>query len=440
MLKTCPQLKFYRLISFNSFLVSDWYFSHQLILAFQHLCEPFLSMEEKLHESPGLHRGAPVRGWVRMREKEFTMRFWVYCGFICLLITGSSALADGDWADRISIKGDIRLRYEYIDVDDMRKDRHRGRFRARLGLSGEITETVSAHFRLASGGDDPVSTNQTFDDGFSTKDFGLDRAYVDWAIQDGLNLWGGKMKQPFYKVGQLVWDNDLNPEGGALKYETAMTDVIDFHANGSIWVADERSADSDTTMWGIQAGADGDLSETVSVGGGVGYYFWDNMKGFETLFDPADGFGNTVSTSDADGTTTYMNDYEILDLYLKLSMVPDKIAVPVQVYGNYIVNTAADTSGDTAYMVGFQIGVAKGPGTWSVDYNYRDVEADATVGVLTDSDSFGAGTNGDGHRIEGRYAITEKIQSALALYLQKLDPDATNIDYTRLQADISVRF
>jgi hypothetical protein len=367
------------------------------------------------------------------------MRKWVQCGCTALLITGASAFGEGDWSDRVTIKGDIRLRYEYIDVDDTRDDRHRGRFRARLSLTGEITETVKAHFRLASGGDDPVSTNQSFDDAFSTKDFGLDRAYVDWAIREDLNLWAGKMKQPFFKLRQLVWDNDLNPEGGALLYRTAATEEIEVYANGSVWVAEERAIGSETTMWGIQAGAKGDATDTIKIGGGLSYYFWDNMKGFETLVNPISGTGNSV-VEDDEGGTTYVNDYEIFEAFLNLAMAPDKIAVPVDIYADYIINTAADTSGDTGYMIGFQVGKAKEPKSWSVDYNYRDVEADATVGAFIDSDSFGGGTNGEGHRIEGRYAITANVQSALTLFLQIIDPDVTDIDYTRVQADISVRF
>jgi hypothetical protein len=365
------------------------------------------------------------------------MKKWVQCGCVGLLISGSSALGDVGWTDRITLKGDIRLRYEHTDVDDTRDDRNRGRFDARLSLSGEITENVTAHFRIASGGDDPVSTGQSFGDGFSTKEFSLDRAYVDWAIQEGLNLWGGKMKQPFYKVRQLVWDNDLSPEGGAFLYQLASTEVVDFYANGSVWVADEREDGGEATMWGIQAGADGDATDTINIGGGLAYYFWDNMKDQETLF--SSGSGNSVIESE-DGGTSYVNDYEIFEAFVKLSTAPDAISVPVDIYGDYIVNTGADTSGDTGYMVGLQVGNAKEPGSWSVDYNYRDIEADATVGIFTDSESFGGGTNGEGHRIEGRYAITDNVQSALVLYLQNLDPDDTDIDFTRVQADISVRF
>ena len=360
------------------------------------------------------------------------MKKWLLCGCTALLISGASAFG----IDGISMKGDVRLRYENIDVDDGRDDRDRSRIRARLSLSGGITETVTAHLRIASGGDDPISTNQSFDDGFSTKDFGLDRAYVDWAVQNGLNVWAGKMKQPFNRTGDLTFDDDLSPEGGALRYSGSATDVTDVYANASVWVAEERSGGDDTTMLGVQAGVDSDASDTLSVGAGVSFYYWDNMQGFETLGGSA---GNTVA-GDGAGGTTYVNDYEVFEVSLTLAMTPAQISVPIDVYGNYIVNNGADSGGATGYLVGVQIGTAKAPKTWSFDYNYRDLEADATVGAFTDSDSFGGGTNGEGHRLEGRYAITDNIQSSLVLFLQKLDPDGADTDYTRLHADISFRF
>ena len=123
------------------------------------------------------------------------------------------------WVDRIKLKADIRLRHESID-EDGEEDRSRGRFRTRFGLSATASDDVKFVLQLATGGDSPVSTNQSFDDGFSTKDIGVDLAYVDWTINDNLNLYGGKMKNPLFSAGgvPLIWDGDLNPEGVAVVF------------------------------------------------------------------------------------------------------------------------------------------------------------------------------------------------------------------------------
>lgn len=119
-----------------------------------------------------------------------------------LLLPTVSAADDESWVDRINFKGDLRLRYEMIDLDGA-PERNRMRFRTRFGLSAKVADDVKFVFQLASGGGDPVSTNQTFDGGFSSKDIGIDLAYIDWKITDGLNFFGGKMKNPLYRAGSV---------------------------------------------------------------------------------------------------------------------------------------------------------------------------------------------------------------------------------------------
>jgi len=142
------------------------------------------------------------------------------------------------WAEKVKISGDLRFRHEHIDSETSgsvrwKKGRDRQRIRARLMLEAIINDEWDVAFRLASGERsiladeddmfaDPVSSNQTLKQNFSSKDIWLDLAYFNWhpAAREGLNVYGGKIKNPFYTVGknQLVWDSDLNPEGIAATY------------------------------------------------------------------------------------------------------------------------------------------------------------------------------------------------------------------------------
>jgi Putative porin len=81
------------------------------------------------------------------------------------------------WAAKMQWSGDFRYRYEYIDDGTSAKDRHRSRIRARLGLKAEVNDEWDFGLRVASGTADPVSTNQTLDEAFSSKPLWLDRAY-----------------------------------------------------------------------------------------------------------------------------------------------------------------------------------------------------------------------------------------------------------------------
>lgn len=135
-----------------------------------------------------------------------------------LFIAAPVSAQEESRVERIKLKGDARIRHDRID-EDFEKDRARARFRARLGLAAKVSDDVKFVLQLAAGGDNPVSTNPTFDGGFSTKDIGVDLAYVDWKIGDGVNFHGGKMQNPLYRAGgvPLIWSGDLNPEGFRLR-------------------------------------------------------------------------------------------------------------------------------------------------------------------------------------------------------------------------------
>lgn len=331
----------------------------------------------------------------------------------------------------IELGGDLRMRHETIDQDD-RDTRHRWRLRARVTADANVTEDLSAHLRIASGEDDPGSSNQSFDGGFSSKGLNLDRAYLKWVCPDtDATLTGGKYAVPFHKAGgkgDLLWDGDLNIEGLTLGYGM---DAIGLNV-GAYW-AEERSSDSDTILYGAQVTADTEMG----LSGAVGYFYWDNMQGFAPLFDDEDAAGNTVIEAE-DGSLTYAEDYAILDAIVEFDT--ELGDMPVKVYGEYATNTDADGDEDSGFMIGVKLGKAGDPGTWDLGVDYRDLEADATVGAFSDSDSFGGGTNGEGFRIKGKYALARNWTANAAVFVQQIDPDGEDVDYRRLQLDLVARF
>jgi len=351
-----------------------------------------------------------------------------------------AAAEEPAWYDLVEFKGDLRFRYEYID-EDGKDDRHRWRIRARLGLDAQANEDLDLHFRLASGNDDPVSTNQTLDDGFSSKDIRLDHAYLDWhpEMLEGISLWAGKMAMPFVAVSDLIWDTDLSLEGAALKFGTE-GEGIELMANAGAFAAEERSSEDDTYLLGAQLAAKLAASETVSVLGGATYYLWDNMEGFPTLYDSTDGFGNdTVEVLDDEGEVEellYANDYSEIEFFGQLDI---KAGLPVKVYGNAVVNDDADDE-DTGFLVGTTLGKAKKPGSFQFDYNYRDLEANAVVGAFTDADVFGGGTDGEGHKLQGVYQLSKNWQAAATVILSEIGTSGEGTDYTRAQVDLMAKF
>lgn len=347
---------------------------------------------------------------------------------ILLALLTMPAAAQEDWTDRIKLKGDVRLRYEAID-EAGEEERNRMRFRTRFGLSAKVSDDVKFVFQLASGGDNPVSTNQTFDDGFSTKDIGVDLAYVDWKINDNLNFYGGKMKNPLYKAGgvPLIWDGDLNPEGLAMKFTSG-----GFFGTAGGFSVEERSSADDSLLFVVQAGYRFAVGETASLTAGAGYFSYSNTVGNEPFYNGRSN-GNSV---DLNGD--YIYDYENTEVFAQFDT---KLGDwPLRIYAHATQNNEVSTE-DMGYAVGAKVGSAKADGDMEFSWTFQDIEADAVIGTYNDSDFGGGGTDSDGHLLKAKYAVSKKIFVGGTLFLNNVDRfQGTEHDYNRLQLDVEFKF
>jgi len=130
------------------------------------------------------------------------------------------------WVDRISVKGDFRLRYQYEDIKADNGDvtnRNRGRYRWRLGVVADVTEDKKwqVGFGLASGSGDPRSTNHN---DFETPDARLDFAYAQYQPFKEWKIIGGQFKNPIYQTKDLVWDSDIRPQGVTAPFNYKVND------------------------------------------------------------------------------------------------------------------------------------------------------------------------------------------------------------------------
>lgn len=332
------------------------------------------------------------------------------------------------WTDRIKFKGDVRLRHESID-EEGEAGRDRQRFRMRFGASAKVADDITFVLQLATGGDDPVSTNQTFDGGFSTKDIGIDRAYVDWKANDYLNVYAGKMKNPLFQTGKvpLVWDGDLNPEGVAAAYKNGA-----FFANAGWFTVEERSSDDESMLYAVQLGGKFAIGETATLTAGVGYFGYSDTIGFEPFYNGR-AKGNSV---DIDGN--YIHEYKNTELFAQFDTEVGDL--PLSIYAQWVQNGEVDIE-DTATAFGTKIGSAKSKGDWEASWTYMDIEADAVIGTFSDSDFGGGGTDASGHVLKGKYAVSKRVSVGGTYFINDVDHfQGTEHDYDRLQLDVEFKF
>lgn len=335
-----------------------------------------------------------------------------------------------DWTDKMRWKGDFRYRFESFDIEG-KPNRDRNRVRARAALIADVTPTVEVGLGLTSGGDDPVSSNQTLGGGGSTKGLNLDLAYFDWSGLANTNVLGGKFSNYVHKAGKnaLLWDGDWRPEGTGIKWAKGK-----FFANViGTWIESDSKKDQSFTYL-TQAGIKVPISDKLNLTTGLGYHSFDT-KGDGTYFGSDDEFfGNSYDPI----TNTYLNDYHVIELFADLNF--SLFDHPALIFANYVKNQAADDN-DSAYAFGLTYGSAKKKGEWQFGYVYQKLEADAVLGLLTDSDFGGGGTDSKGHILKGSYTIDKNLNAGFTYFINDVGLEAENpIDYKRLQLDLIFKY
>jgi putative porin len=339
------------------------------------------------------------------------------------------------WLDYITPFGDVRTRYEGFYENDLTA-RNRFRMRARVGLNANVTDELSATVRLASGNpNNPISTNQDFTNTFDPWPVNLDWAYMTvkpgktFGIEPGwFTLIAGKFaaSTAVYRTSELVWDEDLSPEGAAEALNLLQGREGFFRTvklNSVQWVVDEVAAASDPWMFGGQLVTemappllDNSVTWTFAVADysyqGVNEVASKYLSPFTGTADPVTGFpsnssqntqlanSNTVTLSapDAKGqrkVTGFAEGFNILDVSTELNFVdPFGLGIPAGVFGDLAYNSKAD-SRNTGFYVGAGIGQAgkdwyndklSNPGDWGASYTFAWVEKDAVFSMFSLSD------------------------------------------------------
>ena len=349
---------------------------------------------------------------------------------------GSLALNLPGWVERTKLKGDLRLRYQTEDrhtssVGDGKVTRNRFRYRLRLGVMSEVTDKVDVGFGLATGSDDPRSTNQTMQDGFETPDIRLDYAYVAYKPFDGVTLTGGKMHNPIWKPSDLLWDGDIKPEGAAIQYKKKM-DNAELFFNGGAWVLDEWSNNSsDPYLFVAQPGYKINLGDSAYFKNAVAYYYFANED------DVDDSIDNRA------GTNTPGEEFDALSVSAELGCKTGVDAIPfVALFGDYVKNVSdPDSDEDTGYLLGVKFGhkKVKKAKQWQIKALYRELEQDAWYDGFPDSDSYGGDTGVEGYELVFKYGITKNVSFAVDYYsMEQINGSSEKEDL--IQLDLNFKF
>lgn len=360
--------------------------------------------------------------------------------FLSLALTLSlEALADGN----VAIKGDFRFRTENIKEEQATPlpegDRTRQRIRARMTITGKVNEKTEAVVRLATGSTSTVettTTNQDLTDYYAKKAIVLDMAYFNWKSSDSVTIWGGKSPIPFTLVGgnDLIFDSDITPEGLSLKYVQPLNGGYDFLVNtAATWLNERYSAtgatdNTDVGLVGAQLGFNY-KTESWNAALTAASYNFSNIKGSTA----AAAKGNTLVGG------AYTQEYKLTSIGLEFgTKVSD---MPLSVFAESVSNSEGGNY-KAGSIYGVKLGKLKDKDSWMVSVDSRELEKDAAVGVLTESDSAGGGTDIRSVRLTGGYQVADNANISLTYMTGKKAISSTVLspNYNRAQFDFNFNF
>lgn len=367
------------------------------------------------------------------------------CVLALLIAVASGAVLAGEgetskeqkWYDKIKFGGDLRLRFEYFNWDEHYDDgeRQRFRYRLRVGMKAQMTKKVLVGVQLVSGNpDNPISDNQTFDDGFSKNGISISEAYVAWHATEYFGLYGGRFRpKKLWTAADFAWDDDLSVSGFMQTFDWKFGGPVkrlDFNA----WqlIMNESSSGPESRNFGGQLVPTFGLGEKNDLAVGVTYQYFQNPSSVADLyFDDKLAIDSDYVTNFVDPATgELISDFRVGTLFAEWknkSINRWPIKVSLFYYQNF---GASDETGeiwsapdpgdspvplasgtgsdnDTAFFGRVQFGDYKKPGQVAVRISRYDSKPDAIFFAYAQSDTRRS-SNVDGWRTDVRVGMPAK--------------------------------
>jgi len=277
--------------------------------------------------------------------------------------------------------GDLRLRYEYRGVDNVKGAlpdtyaRDRFRYSARFGIKGDLYDDFNYGIRLETA-NNPRSPWDTFGNNTTTGSVSpsdknaagiyLEQVFLGWHPTEWYEMTVGEMPMPLYTT-PMVWDSDINPQGAFEKFKFTTGPVnwfVDFgqfdYQNPSS-TADGLSGDTFVLAW--QAGAQVATTKNSFFKIAPVFYTYVGQGDSGGLNQPYVGQGlNGKNVGIPGGTNTVpgvydynqqgINDLSILEIPAEFDYRFDHTALgPLQAraFGDFAYNLRGNSRADAAY-------------------------------------------------------------------------------------------
>jgi hypothetical protein len=369
------------------------------------------------------------------------------------------------WYDKVSYKGDFRLRYEHFNWEDNYDDgrRNRFRFRLRFGFEAQVSKWLALGFQLRSGNPkNPISDNQSLDTSFGKKTIAIAEAYADLKPTETFSAKLGKFApKGLWTVSDLQWDDDVIVEGALEKLAWKPGGAVKtLDVNLYQFVLNESGSGVDSYMLGGQIVPVFDLGDANDLMVGAGYETVAQPDKVVQLY-----LDEELVTDAAYGTNfidpetgKLISDFDVASFFAEWknkSIDGWPIKVTAYFYKNFGAGDGMGaifpvdddqpplvfgrgTDNDTGWFGRIQAGDYKKTGQVAVRYTRYDSKPDAMFFAYAQSDSRRA-SNVDGHRVDFRVGMPHRAYINVTWYNTRWTLGSASI-MNRWQFDYIFRF
>jgi hypothetical protein len=288
----------------------------------------------------------------------------------------------------IQFTGDVLLRYEWtkkILSAEGEIDQNRYLAQARPGLEanlGPVVLGVGGLFNYSRDINYETPDGQTpalIRDNYRSRDARLDLYYAK--LKAGpLVAEGGRFEMPLL-LTEMIWDQDLRPQGGAASVEFGQTSRL---ALRGIYATHSHVFEDGSTMFG------GSVELALQSGRSSQFVLAGSYLEFRDL----DTLDHAIVRQNTSVLGIILNDYRVADAQARIVASGQ---MPVQLVADYCWNTAVSEKNKGLWLAATfgKAGISRA----ELEYTYAKIDQNATVGAFNTDDFFWA-TGWEGHRID----------------------------------------
>jgi hypothetical protein len=343
----------------------------------------------------------------------------------------------------LNFAGDFRVRHEVTtkqepggSTNDLTETRNREVVRFRFGMNKKINGLFNFGARIATGSpDDPNTTDITMGDFFNDLTISLDRAYMEMRYKN-LFLTGGKFANPFLTT-ELVWDGDVNLQGFGASYAFAGLGRITPKLTGVYSIIDEQTIRDDSYLEGgaLELGINASPDLNIKLSGGYYDYTINSLVNA--------GSGDILSNRLNDARTSYLSDFDLVDVVATVDHRGFGQHFPFRFVGNYVKNRGADDQ-NTGFEVDLFLGQASKKRDLRFQYAYAQTETDAVLAAFA-HDNTTLSTNYDQHTVGVDYVVVDDTVLNLTWYYYRTHEvpagsSLSNDFFSRIRLNALVKF